>query len=163
MSKKLWIPLLSVFILIAGIYTFLKMYPPLETGTIASNLDQTLYLVGVGNRGLSTIQLVNVTVNVEEAVPTETKVQTCDAISGFTLTDDYRTEELNGCGVRDLKGVSIKKGTSPTKTYAKQDEGTVTKQDLIYGVTVKNELPIQTVNIEYTYFGIPLSLIVELD
>ena len=162
MSKKLWIPILSVFVLIAGIYTILELYPPLETGTIASNSDQTLYLVGVGNRGLSTIQLVNVTVNVDET-PTETKVQTCDALTGFTLTDDYRTEELNGCGVRELKGVSIKKGTSPAKTLAKHNEGTVTKEDLIYGVTVKNELPIQTVNIEYTYFGIPLLLVVELD
>ncbi|WP_025783971.1 hypothetical protein [Sporosarcina sp. D27] len=162
MSKKLWIPIVSVFVLIAGICTFLKMYPPLETGTIASNLDQTLYLVGVGNRGLSTIQLVNVTVNVEE-VPTEMKVQTCDALTGFTLTEDYRTEELNGCGVRDLKNVSIKKGTSPAKTLTKHNEGTVTKEDLIYGVTVKNDLPIHTVNIEYRYFGIPLRLVVELD
>ncbi|WOV83856.1 hypothetical protein PGH26_13380 [Sporosarcina jeotgali] len=162
MSKKLWIPIVSVLVLIAGIYTFLKLYPPLETGTIASNLDQTLYLVGVGNRGLGTIQLVNVTVNVEET-PTEAKVQTCDALTGFTLTDDYRTEELNGCGVRDLKDVVIKKGTSPAKTFAKHDEGTVTKEDLIYGVTVKNDLPIQTVNIEYRYFGIPLRKVVELD
>ena len=156
MSKKLWIPIVSVLVLIAGIYAFLKLYPPLETGTIASNLDQTLYLVGVGNRGLSTIQLVNVTVNADEAVPTEAKVQTCDALTGFTLTEDYRTEELNGCGVRDLKDVVIKKATSPAKTFAKHDEGTVTKEDLIYGVTVKDDLPIHTVNIEYRYFGIPL-------
>lgn len=162
MSKKQWIPILIVFILITGIYTFFKLYPPLQAGTIASNEDQTLYLIGVGNRGVGPIQLVNVTVNVEET-PTETKIQTCDAITGFTLADDYTSDELNGCEVRNVKDVSINEGTSPAETYAKHDEGTITENDLMYGVTVKNELPIQTVSIEYRYFGIPLRLIVGLD
>lgn len=162
MSKKQWIPIVTVFILIIGIYAFFKLYPPLETGTIASNEDQTLYLIGVGNRGMGPIQLVNVSVNVEET-PTETKVQICDAISGFTLSDDYTSGELNGCEVQSLKDVSINKGTSLAETYTKHDEGTITENDLIYGVTVKNELPIQTVTIEYKYFGLPLRLIVKLD
>lgn len=49
--------------------------------------------------------------------------------------------------------VAIKTGTSPSSNYEKVDDGTATKDDEIYGVSVIHNEEVNNVHIEYNHFG----------
>ncbi|WP_339229284.1 hypothetical protein NSQ77_05145 [Oceanobacillus sp. FSL K6-2867] len=154
MKKKLWIPILIAAIAFGGAYLYVKLNPPLEIGTLASSENKHGVVIGVGNKGLGDLKQLNVSINNNEK-PSTANIQVSNALQGFFITNEYNREEFDKYGIRGLEGITIKTGTSPTANFEKQDGGTATKEDTIYGITVFHSEPISEVQIKYSYFGIP--------
>jgi hypothetical protein len=130
-----------------------KFNPPLDIGTIASSEDNKSVVVGIGNKGFSEVEILDVSVNNNEK-PSKTKVQVSDAIQGFIIIDHYNNEEALKYGFNNLEDVTIKVDTSPSTYYKKLEDGTATKNDQIYGISVMHNEEIIKVNIKYKHFGI---------
>lgn len=156
LMKKLWISVLLLAITIGGVYFFIKFNPPLEIGTLASSEDDKLVIVGVGNKGISEIDVLDISVNNGEK-PMKTKIQVSNAVQGFTLTNDDTNEEVEKYGFTDMDHVALKTGTSPLSNFEKLDNGTVTKNDEIYGISVFHNEEVNKVHIKYKYLGIPFN------
>lgn len=154
--KKLWKSVLLLAITIVGVIFFVKFNPPLEIGTLASNEDEKLVIVGVGNKGFSEIKIVDISVNNGEK-PMETKIQVSNALQGFTLTNDDTNEETKKYHLTDIDKIALKTGTSPSSTFEKLDNGTATKHDEIYGISVFHNEEVNKVQIKYKYLGIPFT------
>ncbi|MFP7474188.1 DUF6366 family protein [Niallia taxi] len=137
--------ILIFVVIIGGVYFLLKINPPLEIGTLASNEDNKSVVVGIGNNGFRDVKILDVSVNNNEK-PLETKLQVSNSLQGFVLTDDYKSEEAKAYGFTNIDEVAIKAGTS-------LDDETVSKDDEIYGVSIISNEEINNVNIEYSYFG----------
>ncbi|WP_025027463.1 hypothetical protein [Caldalkalibacillus mannanilyticus] len=153
MKKKLWLTLLLVAIIVGGVYFFITFDPPLEIGTLASSKDHKSVVVGMGNKGLGEVKIVDVSVNNNEK-PSNTKIQVSNALQGFIITNDYTQEEEKEFGFTNIDDVVIRKGTAPSTTYKKLDDGIATKDDEIYGISVFHSEEIQKVHIKYSYLGI---------
>lgn len=153
MRKKLWLLILILVIIVGGAFLFIKFNPPLETGTLALDGNKKSVLVGVGNKGVLGIKIMDVLVNNDER-PLQTKVQWSNALQGFIITDDYNSEESKKYRFVDIDDVIIKIGTSLSSSYAKQDNGSATEKDEIYGISVIFNSEIHKVHIKYSYFGI---------
>ena len=162
MKKKLWISVLFLAIIIGGVYFFTKFNPPLEIGTLASSGDNKSVVIGVGNKGFREIKLLDITVNNGEK-PMKTKLQVNNALQGFVITDDVSNEEAKKFNFTNIDNASIKTGTSPSSTLEKLDDGTATKNDEIYGVSVFHNEEVNKVHIKYNYLGITFSEIVILN
>lgn len=132
-------------IIIGGVYFLLKFNPPLEIGTIASSEDNKSVVIGINNNGFCDVKILDVSVNNNEK-SLETKLQVSNALQGFILTDDFKSEEAKAYGFTNIKEVVIKAGTS-------SNEETSSKDDEIYGVSVIYKEEINNVYIEYSHFG----------
>ncbi|WP_028392624.1 hypothetical protein [Bacillus cihuensis] len=153
MKKKLWISVLILAIIIGGIYSIVKVNPPLEIGTLASSEDNKSVVVGIGNKGFREIKILDVSVNNND-VPSKTKLQVSNALQGFIITDNYNNEDAKKYGLTNIDGVAIKSGTSPSSNFEKLDDGNASKDDEIYGISVIYNKEINKVHIKYSYFGI---------
>lgn len=151
--KKIWISVLLLAITIGGVYFFIKFNPPLEIGTLASSEGDKLVIVGVGNKGFSEINILDISVNNGEK-PMEMKIQVSNALQGFTLTNDDTTVEAKKYGFTDIDKVALRTGTSPSSNFEKLDNGTATKNDEIYGISVIHNEEVNKVHIKYKYLGI---------
>ena len=160
MKKKIWLSILSLGILASALFVLLKS--PLEIGTLASNHDATLVVVGVGNKGVGNIQITGTVVNHDEN-PLSSQIQHSHALLGFPLSNDLRQEENQQFNFKDLKDVTIQIGTSPSIQFKKLDQNTATEQDESYGVTIVHNKPIHRVQLKYTYFGIPFTKEISTD
>ena len=152
MKKKIWIPVLFLAIIIGGVYLFIKLNSPLEIGTLASTEDNNSVVVGVGNKGFREIKILDVTVNNGEK-PMKTRLQVSNALQGFIITNDDTDEKAKN-GFTDIGKVAIKTGTSPSSNFEKLDNGTATKNDEIYGISVFHNEEVNKVHIKYKYLGI---------
>ena len=139
--------ILFLVLIIGGIYFLLKFNPPLEIGTIASNEDNKSVVIGIGNNGFREVQILDVSVNNNEE-PLETRLQVSNALQGFIITDDYNSEEAKKYGFTNIDAVAVKTGTSE-----KLEDGTASKNDEIYGISVIHNEEINNVYIEYRHFG----------
>lgn len=146
---------LTISIVAIAFLSMLKLNPPLEIGTLASNEDTSTLVIGVGNKGWQSIRIDQVIVNQHEK-PTETKIQHSNALQGFTITEDFTNENVQDFGFQELKDVSILPKTSHSSIYEKQDQGLATELDEIYGISLRHNQAIHDVNIHYHYFGIPM-------
>ncbi|WP_235617641.1 hypothetical protein [Brevibacillus brevis] len=144
LKKKLSISILLIAILVGGFYFLVKGNPPLDIGTLASSKDRKSVVVGIGNKGFGEVKIIDVSVNNNEK-PSKTKVQVSNALQGFIITDDYDNKESIPYGFQKIEDTSMKAGTS---------EGTATKNDEIYGLSVIHHEAINRVNIKYSYLGI---------
>lgn len=153
MKKEIWIPVLCLAIIIGGFYLFIKINSPLEIGTLASTEDNNSVVVGVGNKGFREIKILDVTVNNGEK-PMKTRLQVSNALQGFIITNDDTDEKAKKNGFTDIGKVAIKTGTSPSSNFEKLDNGTATKNDEIYGITVFHNEEVNKVHIKYKYLGI---------
>ncbi|WP_217896397.1 DUF6366 family protein [Oceanobacillus rekensis] len=144
--------ILILVIIVGGVYFLLKFNPPLEIGTIASSGDNKSVVIGIGNNGFREVQILDVSVNNNEK-PLETNLQVSNALQGFTISDDYNSEEAKKYGFTNIDEVAIKTGTSPSSNYEKLDDGTASKDDEIYGVSVIHNEEINNVHIKYSHFG----------
>lgn len=159
--KKLLVLMVILAALVAATFVFLKFNPPLVISTLVSNDERPSVIVSVGNKGWTDIQLLDVAVNDHET-PTEAKVQMSNAPQGFTLLDDFQGQLAEQYGVVDIDEAVIKTGTEPSLIFAKQDNGTATEADEIYGISINHDEDIHTVHIKYSYFGISLFEEVEM-
>lgn len=156
MKKKIGISVLFLAIIISGVYFFIKFNPPLEIGTIASSGDNKSVVIGVGNKGFREVSILDVSVNNGEK-PMKTKLQVSNALQGFIITNDDNEEKARKFGFTDIGKVTIKTGTSPSSNSEKLGNGTATKNDEIYGVSVFNNEEVKKVYIKYSYLGISFS------
>lgn len=152
-KKRIWIPILILGTALILLVIFTKLNPPLEIGTIASNGDGSLIVVGVGNSGIQGITIREVRVNNDE-VPSITKIQHSHPMQGFTVADEIQLEDSK-FNFKDLSDVTIQTKTSPSSTYKKMDDGIVSEKDEIYGVSALHTETIHRVQLKYNYFGIP--------
>lgn len=159
--KKLIVLAVVLAVLVVGTFAFLKFNPPLVISTLVSDNERPSVIVSVGNKGWTDIQLLDVAVNDHET-PTEAKVQMSNAPQGFTLLDDFQGQLAKEYGVVDIGEAIIKTGTDHATTWAKQDNGTATEEDEIYGISINHDEDIHTVHIKYSYFGISLFEEVEM-
>ncbi|ASJ52598.1 hypothetical protein BP422_02955 [Brevibacillus formosus] len=153
LKKKLWISVLLIAIIVGGFYFLVKGNPPLDMGTLASSEDHKSVVVGMGNKGFREVKIIDVSVNNDEK-PSETKVQVSNALQGFIITDDYDNPGSKPYGFQNIEDIAIKAGTSPSAYFKKMDEGTATKNDEIYGLSLIHHEAINRVNIRYSYLGI---------
>ncbi|WP_222928573.1 DUF6366 family protein [Oceanobacillus piezotolerans] len=144
--------ILILVLMIGGGYFLLKFNPPLEIGTIASSDDNKSVVIGIGNNGFREVKILSVSINNNEK-PLKTSLQVSNALQGFTITDDYNSEEAKKYGFTNIDEVVIKTGTSPSSNFEKLDDGTASKDDEIYGISVTHNEAINSINIEYSYFG----------
>lgn len=150
MKRKLLI--LILFVVFAGGHSFLKMNPPLEIGTLAYGEDYKSVIVGVGNKGVGEVKILDVTVNNQEA-PLASKIQVSHVLQGFIITDDFESEEARKYNFMDINEVAIKTGTSPAANYKKYDEGTASTNDISYAVSILHNEEIRNVDMSYCYLG----------
>ncbi|MGG4452165.1 hypothetical protein [Brevibacillus porteri] len=156
LKKKLWIFALLVAIFMGGFYFLVKGYPPLDIGTLASSNDHKSVVVGMGNKGFGEVKILGVSVNNDEK-PSKTKVQVSSASQGFIITDDYDNQGSKPYGFQNIEDIAMKAGTSAS------DEGTTTKNDEIYGLSVIHHEAINRVNIKYSYLGITFDEMVSFE
>ena len=149
--KKIIVGLIIVSFI--GIIFWIKVSPPLQSGTIASDRESTSVVVGVGNKGFSDIQITKVYINNGET-PTEVKMQINHPDKGFVITDDFSSSEAATYNFVSLTDAKIAKRTLISDMYEKQDQKQVKEDDKIYGLTILNEQPIYKVDIHYRYLGL---------
>ncbi|CAI8906189.1 DUF4309 domain-containing protein [Brevibacillus sp. IT-7CA2] len=153
LKKKRWISILLIAILVGGFYSLVKANLSLDIGTLASSKDHKSVVVGMGNKGFGEVKIIDVSVNNDEK-PSKTKVQVSNALQGFIITDDFDNPGSKPYGFQNIEDVAIKAGTSPSVYFKKMDEGTATKNDEIYGLSLIHHEAIDRVNIKYSYLGI---------
>ena len=137
--------ILILLLIIMGVYFLLKSNPPLETGMVAISENNKSVVIGIGNNGFSEMQILDISVNNDEK-PFTAKLQVSNALQGFVLTDDYKSEEAKKYRFINVGEVVIKPGgLSYDEVLSKDDE--------IYGVSVIHEQEIFNVHIEYKHFG----------
>lgn len=126
--------------------------PPLEIGGVYRSDDRESVVVVIGNSGYLPIKVRDVSINDKDA-PTKANVQVSHALQGIIITKNYEDEESKKYQFRSLQDVAIQTGTDPKKTLEKFDDGSVTEEDLIYGLSVLHSTPITEVTITYSYLG----------
>ena len=149
--KKMIVSL--IIVLFIGIIFWIKGNPPLQSGAIASNGEDTSVVVGLGNKGFSDVQITNVVINNGET-PTEVKMQMNHPDKGFVITDDFSSSEAAAYSFVSLTEAKIAKRTIISDMYEKKDQKQVKEDDKIYGLTILNEQPIYKVDIHYRYLGL---------
>lgn len=162
MKKKVWILVLVLTLIIVCIYFFLRFNPPLKVGTLASSGDRKSVVIGVGNKGFQNIKILDVIVNNND-ISVETKIQVSNALQGFVITDNHNSGKAKEYRFMNVNDVTIKAGNSPSSNFGKLDDGTASKRDEIYGVSVFYDKEINLVKIKYSYLGIPFKETVELN
>lgn len=153
-----WIGVIAIVIIIIGGFLLMKVNPPIEITTVASNEDKTSAVIGVGNTGFSGIKIKEVTVNNGDNVP-KAKLQVADVRKGFIFVDDFEQAE-EGYKFVNLDEEYIKTGTTLAEVY--NEDGEPEDVPNIYGVTIIHDEPIDTVEIEYSHFGISYTETVEV-
>ncbi|OCS85377.1 hypothetical protein [Caryophanon tenue] len=146
--------IIGLIILFSIVLVWVRVNPPLEYGTIAGNEEGTLLIVGVGNKGLTNIDITEVTINNGEK-PGDVKVQVNHPNQGFVVTDDFSAPEVATYAFVD---VSIAKGTDIDALYERQDNNEIQEDEKIYGLTLSHEQPIHAAVIHYRYLGMPYTL-----
>ncbi|WP_223881940.1 hypothetical protein [Niallia endozanthoxylica] len=82
-----------------------------------------------------------------------TKVQVSNALQGFFITDHYDNQESKKYGFKNKEDITVKAGTASSSYLKKLDDGTATKDDEIYGISVIHHEAIFKVHIKYSYLG----------
>ncbi|MFK9092708.1 hypothetical protein [Bacillus salipaludis] len=143
---------IGVIILLVGSFIYIKLNPPLVGGNVGTGDENHIVLVGVGNKGFKDIKITEVLIN-QNKQPQKLKVQVSNSLKGFMIGDpfDARAQEY---GATDLESVTIQPKTSPQLQLDKVNNGTATEKDVIYGITIAQDQPIQTVIIKYRYLGL---------
>ena len=160
-GKKIGITVLILGVIIGGLYFFVKFNPPLELGTLGSSGDNKSVVIGVGNKGISEITILDVLVNDNEN-PTKTKVQVSNALQGFIITDNFNSSESKKYGFRNLEDTTIKVEKYLFDKLKNSDDNMTANKDEVYGVSVLYTEEIFKVHIKYSYFGITFRETIQL-
>ncbi|MCR8849291.1 hypothetical protein NQ095_12795 [Rossellomorea sp. SC111] len=165
MKKRWWVAVLILMVAVAvvgGCYVWLRMHPPMEVGVVASNTTGTSVLVEVTNHGWEDAKVTGVTVNNGET-PSGVKMQVSNLLRGYTVTDGPDDQLPVGISFENVGDVKIKAGPTNAEQLASLDDGTATKEDMIYAVNVFHDEKVHRVLIEYEYLGMTYRDAVEVD
>jgi hypothetical protein len=153
-KKLLFLPFLFFpAIVLIGLFVFIKVDQPLESGTISIGTaeDQQILMLEIGNKGFGDIKIKRVVVNDYEE-PVDMKIQISNPIKGFIVPVDFEGKAQE-YGITDIKDVKLLPHTTPSINLEKVNNGTATEKHHSYGLTVINRNPIYEVIIYYTYLG----------
>lgn len=161
MKKTLLIAVLSILILTAGLFSFIKLNPPLVSGTVAAFENNHTVVTAIANEGYRALEITDISVNSNEE-PQEQYMQVSNPLLGIVVSDDYEREDA-AYGIREVEDVSIVPGPSPSEQIQNVNNGTATEDDLLYGVSVIYDEPIHSVQLEYSYFGLSFDKTLSVD
>ncbi|HHT7235686.1 MULTISPECIES: hypothetical protein [Bacillus] len=148
MKKILRITIIFTLIIIGVSFIILKSMIPLSVGAIAYSGDRKVVVVEVGNKmKFGDIQVESILINNDDE-PKTTKIQVSNLGKGFTVGDDKENEII----FRDLHAFHLPYNTDPQKRLDRVNEGTATKKEKIYAVTVWDNKEIDKVIVKYRYF-----------
>ncbi|MBG9786416.1 hypothetical protein [Brevibacillus laterosporus] len=134
-----------VMILIAVSATVFFIKPKLEFGTQATNEDKTFLLLALGNDGIADIKIKNVEVNQKQ--PLKAKIQLKTDKKEFHLeSENFDSKKFDSINIQNA---IISKHTPIS--YDDEYKGAR------YALMLKQEEPITTVTIDYSYLGIDFS------
>lgn len=150
--KKAIVIFIGFIILLVGSVLYIKLNQPLIEGTVATGNEKHIVVVGVGNKGFKGIKITDVIVNNNEK-PQKLKVQVSNLLKGFILTDSFDAVAVE-YGIKNVDSVTIQSNTSPQVQFEKMDQGTATKKDVSYGITIVHDRPIENVIIKYRFLGL---------
>ena len=140
--------IIVIVIIIGASFAILNSIRPLSVGTIAYSGDKRVVVVDIGNKmKLSDIQIESILINNEDK-PKMAKIQVSNLGKGFTVGDDKENEIT----FRDLHAFHLPYNTDPQKRLDRVNEGTATKQEKIYAITVRDNKEIDKVIVKYRYF-----------
>ncbi|WP_339288304.1 hypothetical protein [Ureibacillus sp. FSL K6-0786] len=160
--KKILLVAFILVLLIGGFFIYIKVTPPLVTGTIFKGQDHHTVVIAIGNKGIGDLEITSVKVN-NHADPNEIKIQVSNVLVGFAGTIDENSVAASHIQYFNIEDISIPKGTIPEELLKKFDEGSATEKDTIYGLTVNHHEDIHNVHIKYRYLGILFNETVVLD
>ncbi|WP_413305567.1 hypothetical protein AA0X95_03830 [Bacillus sp. 1P10SD] len=151
--RKTMISILIFAIVLIGFFVFIKVNPPLETGTISigTSENKQILILEIGNKGFGDIKIKRVVVNDNEEL-VDAKIQVSNPLKGFIVSENF-DGKAKEYGMTDIKDVKLLPHTSPSENLETVNNGTATENDKSYGLTVMNRNPIYEVKIYYTYLG----------
>ncbi|AYB39649.1 hypothetical protein [Brevibacillus laterosporus] len=140
---KKYIVVVMILITVSAIVFFIK--PKLEFGTQATNEDKTFLLLALGNDGIADIKIKNVEVNQKQ--PLKAKIQLKTDKKEFHLeSENFDSKKFDSINIQNA---IISKHTPIS--YDDEYKGAR------YALMLKQEEPITTVTIDYSYLGIDFS------
>jgi hypothetical protein len=143
---------IGLIMLLIGSFLYIKLTPPLVGGTVGIGNEKHIVVAEIGNKGFNHIKIADVLVNNNEQ-PQKLKVQVSNPLKGFIITDKFDAEAKE-YGIKNIEAVTIQPNTSPQVQLEKVNKGTATEKDVSYGISIVHDKPIETVIIEYRYFGL---------
>ncbi|PPA93246.1 hypothetical protein [Brevibacillus laterosporus] len=140
---KKYIVVVMILITVSAIVFFIK--PKLEFGTQATNEDKTFLLLALGNDGIADIKIKNIEVNQKQ--PLKAKIQLKTDKKEFHLeSENFDSKKFDSINIQNA---IISKHTPIS--YDDEYKGAR------YALMLKQEEPITTVTIDYSYLGIDFS------
>ncbi|MGG1445112.1 hypothetical protein ABE354_24275 [Brevibacillus laterosporus] len=140
---KKYIVVVMILITVSAIMFFIK--PKVEFGTQATNEDKTFLLLALGNDGIADIKIKNVEVNQKQ--PLKAKIQLKTDKKEFHLeSENFDSKKFDSINIQNA---IISKHTPIS--YDDEYKGAR------YALMLKQEEPITTVTIDYSYLGINFS------
>lgn len=144
---------LAVLLIVSG-YVYFKYSTPLVAIPSGYSTDKQVLLVEVGNKNIfGEIEIKDVLIN-NNNKPSEVKIQVSNPYKGFIITDNFSSDEENTYTFKDLNEVKLEPKTDPQKQLDKVNDGTATKDDQLYAITLGHQESIDKVIINYNYLGI---------
>ncbi|MBU8906583.1 hypothetical protein [Desertibacillus haloalkaliphilus] len=160
MKKTTLISVVIVAVLVIGLFSFIKLNPPLASGTIGSTSEKQGVLISIGNKGFSNIKINDVLINNHEE-PLDKKIQLSNPLKGFYIAADF-DGEAKEFDLTDIEDVSIEPNTAPSSQLDKVNDGTATEDDKSYGLSVINNEEINEVIIHYSYLGLSFEKVIPI-
>ncbi len=146
--------IIILLIIVASIFLFLKLNPPLETIQNGSSLDGDVQLIRLGNKSsFGQIKIEEVFVN-HNVTPAQMKIQESYHPKGFMIPEQFEGQEETEYTFKDLSEVTIKPNTIAAEHFNHIEAGTITEDDTIYGLTLIHNETIYEVMITYRHLGI---------
>ncbi|MFJ7684583.1 hypothetical protein [Peribacillus butanolivorans] len=131
---------MGLIVIIGVVLYFVLAQPKLEANLLGTGLEQKVVVITLGNDGFQDIELLDIRINGAEK-PEIAKVQVDESGKGFVLSDTFMDE---GYIFKDYDTVKIETGTA-IKDVESQSK---------YGLSVKDDVEINSVTILYKYLGI---------
>ncbi|WP_101846084.1 hypothetical protein [Halobacillus sp. Marseille-P3879] len=151
--KWFFLSILCVVVGIAGYFIYIKLHPPLTNGGYGASESMETVVISLGNKGMHDIYFTDVQIN-SDRTPDNAAFQVVDGATGFTLDENFENGESFGGLSQSVGRTVIRADTDPVP---QNDE------DIIYGLSVHSEEPIELIKVSYEYFGLRFLEEIEID
>lgn len=143
----------------AGIFSYLKISPPLVAIPSAYETGKMVLLIEVGNKNsFGRIEIKDVLMN-NNIIPSKVRVQVSNHTKGFIISDNFNSGEARKYTFQDLKNVKLEPNTDPQEQLKKVNDGTI-RDDEIYAITIAHQSSIENLIIKYQYLGVSYEKVV---
>ncbi|MFF2288955.1 hypothetical protein [Peribacillus butanolivorans] len=129
---------MGLIVIIGVVLYFVLAQPKLEANLLGTGLEQKVVVITLGNDGFQDIELLDIRINGAEK-PEIAKVQVDESGKGFVVSETFTDE---GYIFKDYDTVKIETGTAIKDVELSK-----------YGLSVKDDVEINSVTILYKYLG----------